>query len=78
MVHLTNDAVQKKNQSYGKFEDHNKVTFSWFKNYLLKNGHKDKDFDKSYEQMKMIAYYLIASVAAKIRRKHYTFEVFFG
>jgi tubulin polyglutamylase TTLL1/tubulin monoglycylase TTLL3/8 len=25
MIHLTNDAVQKHNQSYGKYEDFNKV-----------------------------------------------------
>lgn len=28
MIHLTNDAVQKYNDSYGKFEDYNKVTIS--------------------------------------------------
>jgi hypothetical protein len=27
MIHLTNDAVQKHNQSYGRFEDFNKVRF---------------------------------------------------
>jgi tubulin polyglutamylase TTLL1/tubulin monoglycylase TTLL3/8 len=27
MIHLTNDAVQKHNQSYGKYEDFNKVNF---------------------------------------------------
>jgi tubulin---tyrosine ligase len=27
MIHLTNEAVQEKNSTYGKFEDYNKVDF---------------------------------------------------
>jgi hypothetical protein len=34
MVHLTNDAVQKKGEHYGKFEKGNKVSFEDFQRYL--------------------------------------------
>jgi tubulin polyglutamylase TTLL1 len=76
MIHLTNDAVQKNNGNYGKFEDYNKMSFSSFKKYLFKLKIPETKFDEAYEQMKLIAYYLIASVSSKIKRKQYTFEVF--
>ena len=31
MIHLTNDAVQKKSESYGKYENGNKVFCFFFK-----------------------------------------------
>ena len=34
MVHLTNDAVQKKGEEYGKFENGNKISYSEFQTYL--------------------------------------------
>ena len=37
MVHLTNDAVQKKAEDYGKFEPGNKLSYSEFQNYIDKN-----------------------------------------
>jgi hypothetical protein len=33
-VHLTNDAVQKKSDDYGKYENGNKVSFTDFQKYL--------------------------------------------
>jgi hypothetical protein len=33
-VHLTNDAIQKKGDEYGKFEKGNKVSFPEFEKYL--------------------------------------------
>jgi len=33
-IHLTNDAIQKKGQEYGKFENGNKLSFSDFQKYL--------------------------------------------
>lgn len=33
-IHLTNDAIQKYSQSYGKFEDANKLSYSEFQRYL--------------------------------------------
>lgn len=52
------------------------MSFANFRKYLHKVGLKEEAFDRTYEQMKLIAYYLIASVASKIRRKQYTFELF--
>lgn len=34
MVHLTNDAIQKFGEDYGKFEPGNKLSFSDFQKYL--------------------------------------------
>lgn len=73
MIHLTNDAVQKHNESYGKYEDFNKMSFPNFKKYIKKMGFESARFDESYSQMKLIAYYLIASTSPKIKRKQYTF-----
>ena len=33
-IHLTNDAVQKKSEDYGKYENGNKVSFTDFQKYL--------------------------------------------
>jgi tubulin monoglycylase TTLL3/8 len=76
MIHLTNDAVQSKNSSFGKFEDYNKMNFEGFKKYLEKQNIPEFKFDEAFKRMKNIAYYLIASVSPKIKRYQYTFEVF--
>ena len=34
MVHLTNDAIQKRSDDYGKFENGNKVSYDEFEKYL--------------------------------------------
>ena len=36
MIHLTNEAIQCKNESYGKFEDYNKLDLENFIKYLTK------------------------------------------
>lgn len=36
-VHLTNDAVQKKSEDYGKYEPANKISFMEFQKYLDMN-----------------------------------------
>ena len=36
-IHLTNDAVQKKSDDYGKFENGNKVSYQNFQKYLDTN-----------------------------------------
>ena len=53
-VHLTNDAVQKNSQDYGKFEDGNKIDYNTFRKYLAsKNLTKKYDFDADvYPKMK--------------------------
>jgi hypothetical protein len=33
-IHLTNDAVQKKSEDYGKYENGNKISFADFQKYL--------------------------------------------
>jgi tubulin--tyrosine ligase len=37
MIHLTNDAVQKKSEEYGKFENGNKISYSEFDRFLRSN-----------------------------------------
>ena len=39
-IHLTNDAVQKNSESYGKFENGNKISYFEFQRYL-DNWHPD-------------------------------------
>lgn len=34
MIHLTNDAVQKKDKNYGKYETGNKLTFAELQSYI--------------------------------------------
>jgi tubulin--tyrosine ligase len=49
MVHLTNDAVQKKGRNYGKFESCNKMSFREFEIYLdTKTKTPKGKFAKSY------------------------------
>lgn len=36
-IHLTNDAIQKKAEDYGKFEPGNKMSYLEFQSYLDKN-----------------------------------------
>lgn len=75
MIHLTNDAVQNQNLSFGKFEDYNKLSFDGFRKYLERQKVPLNKFQDALKTMKTIAYYLIASVAPKIKRHQYTFEV---
>ena len=75
MVHLTNDAIQKKGAQYGKHEDSNKMSYEGFGQYLRKVGVSPLKFEEAQQEMKLIAYYLLASASAKIKRKQFTFEV---
>lgn len=34
LIHLTNDAVQKKSEDYGRYESGNKLTFGEYQHYL--------------------------------------------
>jgi hypothetical protein len=36
MIHLTNDAIQKRDKNYGKFEPGNKMSYNELQNYLDK------------------------------------------
>jgi tubulin polyglutamylase TTLL1 len=44
MIHLTNDAVQKKSEDYGKFENANKISFADFQKYL-DNSYPESEFN---------------------------------
>ena len=35
-IHLTNDAIQNNSETYGKYEDGNKISFAHFQKYLDK------------------------------------------
>jgi hypothetical protein len=40
-IHLTNDAVQCKNETYSKYEKGNKVSYAEFQRYLDMNYHAE-------------------------------------
>lgn len=66
MIHLTNDAVQKKAEEYGKFEPGNKISYPEFQNYLDKHF---SDLNISFErdllpQMKVCS----------LKSRHYLFN----
>jgi len=46
LIHLTNDAIQKKGDEYGKFENFNKVSFAELEKYIENNT--DAKFDTIY------------------------------
>lgn len=72
MIHLTNDAVQKKCEDYGKFEPGNKLSFADFQRYLdanynnIEGGTKLKFWQQAYPDMKKLATEAIRSVYTKI------------
>ena len=37
-IHLTNDAIQKKDEDFGKFENFNKMSYGDFQRYLNQTG----------------------------------------
>ncbi len=56
-VHLTNDAIQNHSESYGKYEDGNKISYAQFQKYLdLKHAGCGYDLEKQIiPKMKEIA-----------------------
>ncbi|CAD8156726.1 unnamed protein product [Paramecium pentaurelia] len=73
LIHLTNDAIQKNSEDYGKFEKGNKVSFDEFNNFL------PIDFYQTiYKQMKNIALDQFKATYGKLdpKRKENTFELF--
>lgn len=44
LIHLTNDAIQKKAEDYGKYESGNKLSYVDFQQFLDKH-HSDKNID---------------------------------
>lgn len=79
-VHLTNDAVQKKSESYGKYETGNKLSYSEFQKYL-DTAHPELNvnfIENVLPAMKQIVKDTICSVFLKIdpNRRSQTFEIF--
>ena len=68
MVHLTNDAIQKGNPNYGKYEEGNKISYSEFQRYIDSTfGDKKFSFVETiYPKMKAIATDAIKSTYLEI------------
>lgn len=79
-IHLTNDAIQKKSESYGKFEPGNKMSYQEFQKHFDQN-HPDMGINmesKIVPQMKKIASDSIKATYRQLDKykKLHTFEVF--
>ena len=76
---MTNDAVQKNHENYGKYEDGNKIDYATFKKYLTaKYPAKKLDFDTQvYENIKSIGLDSIKATFQKLSStKKPMFEIF--
>ena len=78
LIHLTNDAVQKKSDDYGKFESGNKLSYADFQKYLDSIDVKCNIVKEIVPQLKKIATDTIKAVSRKLdpHRRHNTFEIF--
>jgi hypothetical protein len=79
-IHLTNDAIQKRSEDYGKFENGNKMSYNEFQKYL-ENHTTLKAFDFNNNllpKIKEIVGLTIKSTADGLLddKKNFTFEVF--
>jgi len=80
LIHLTNDAVQKRDKNYGKFEPGNKMSYNEFQNYLDRY-HTDLSicFDRDLlPQIKKLTADVFRASHGKLdpKRRINTFEVF--
>lgn len=79
-IHLTNDAIQKRSDQYGKFEDNNKLSYKEFqKHFDFVHPDWKIDFEgKIYPQMKKLATDTIKATYIQIdpHRRHHSFELF--
>ncbi|CAD8118984.1 unnamed protein product [Paramecium sonneborni] len=79
-IHLTNDAVQSKDEDYGKFEFGNKISFLEYQRYLdtYHPQQKFNFFTDIYPKMKNIALDLMKASYGKIdpQRRSNSFELF--
>ncbi|CAD8080092.1 unnamed protein product [Paramecium sonneborni] len=75
-THLTNDAVQKKNQNYGKFETGNKVSFNEFQKYL--NDQHNYNFQTIVDQLKKLSTDIVKATYQHLNpnKLFYSFELF--
>lgn len=83
-IHLTNDAVQKHHEDYGKFEPGNKLSYADFQRYLDSNANinegaqKLKFWSQAYPEMKKLAADAIRATytAMEKNKKEFSFEIF--
>lgn len=78
-IHLTNDAIQKRGEDYGKYENGNKLTYSEFQRYI-ETYHSDSNinfFTHILPNIKSIIRHTILSVFLKIdpKKRLHTFEI---
>ena len=78
-IHLTNDAIQKRGEDYGKFENGNKLTYSEFQRYI-ETYHSESHinfFTHILPNIKSIIRHTILSVFLKIdpKKRLHTFEI---
>jgi hypothetical protein len=80
MVHLNNDAVQKKGEDYGKFESANKLSLDDFQRYLNEHHPKDRISVKDHivPQMQSLMADVLKSVVDRLnpRKLDHCFEVY--
>lgn len=80
LIHLTNDAIQKKAEDYGKHEPFNKVSFEDLAKYIENERNYDY-FKEIQEKMKNIATLAVKSVFSEINQQSikensFIFEIF--
>jgi len=79
LIHLTNDAIQKKGEEYGRFEMGNKVSFADFSKYIDANFDGKYNFENDiYKNIKNLATDAIKCAYTKIdpTRREHGFEIF--
>lgn len=79
-VHLTNDAVQKKSEDYGKYENGNKISYSEFQKWVDQNYPElNIDFNRDIQsQIKKLIADSFRAVYTKIdmKKRQQQFEIF--
>ncbi|KAL4453178.1 hypothetical protein ABPG74_015409 [Tetrahymena malaccensis] len=78
-IHLTNDAIQKQQEDYGRYELGNKISYKEFQRYLdSQTEYKINFIQKIVPQMKSYALDCVRSIFTKIdpNRRQFSFELF--
>jgi len=79
IIHLTNDAIQKRAEDYGKFENGNKLSLQDFQKFLdsLKKGIRvDEDIMPQIRHLVAEAFRAVAVGKIDSRRRQHSFEIF--
>lgn len=77
LIHLTNDAIQKHAEDYGKFENGNKLSYSDFQRYLDVHNIKTNFIEEILPEMKSIVKDTIKASFLQIdeKRRTHSFEI---